>query len=95
MILITLHIIINIYHLFTQNILSEKFQDTKGVIRASKSQKNRQYGGEQKQDKRTDNTVANKNRTKEQTLRWQTKTGQKNRQYGGKQKQDKRTNNDP
>ena len=35
----------------------EEFEDTKGVIRISKSKKNRQYYGQKKKDRRTNNDL--------------------------------------
>jgi hypothetical protein len=37
----------------------EEFEDTKGVIRISKSKKNRQYNGQKKKDRRTNNDLQN------------------------------------
>ena len=39
------------------NGLWEKFEDTKGVIRSRKSKKDRQYNGQIKKDKRTNNDL--------------------------------------
>jgi hypothetical protein len=35
----------------------EEFEDTKGVIRIRKSKKNRQYNGQKKRDKKTNNDL--------------------------------------
>ena len=37
----------------------EEFEDTKGVIRISKSKKDRQHNGQAKKDKRTYNDIQN------------------------------------
>ena len=37
----------------------EEFEDTKGVIRISKSKKNRQHNGQKKKNKRTNNDLQN------------------------------------
>jgi hypothetical protein len=39
------------------NILQEKFEDIKGVIRSRASKKDRQYNGQMKKDKRTNNNL--------------------------------------
>jgi len=41
------------------DIFTEKFEDTKGVIRIRKSEKNRQYNDQTKKDKRTNNDLQN------------------------------------
>ena len=40
-------------------MLIEEFEDTKGVFRIRKSEKNRQHNGQQKEDKRTSNDLQN------------------------------------
>jgi len=40
-------------------VFQEEFEDTKGVIRSRKSKKNRQYNGQKKKDKRTNNDLQN------------------------------------
>ena len=39
--------------------LEDEFEDTKGVIRISKSKKNIQHNGQNKKDKRTNNDLQN------------------------------------
>ena len=41
------------------NILQEKFEDIKGVVRSRASKKDRQYNGQMKKDKRTNNNLQN------------------------------------
>jgi hypothetical protein len=53
----------------------------------------KQYNGQKKQNKRTNNVMAKRNRTKEQTIQWPKETEQKDKQYNGQKKQNKRTNN--
>ena len=43
----------------TGEITYEEFEDTKGVIRIRKSEKDRQYNGQQKTDKMTNNDLQN------------------------------------
>ena len=40
-------------------IIYEEFEDIKGVIRISKSQKDRQHNGQKKRDNRTNNDLQN------------------------------------
>jgi len=47
--------IINIY----AHCMYEEFVDTKGVIKIHKSKKDRQYNGQKKKDKRTNNDLQN------------------------------------
>jgi len=54
--------------LITLNI-EEKFEDTKGVIKRCKTKKDRQYTGQKKKDRRrTDNTLAKRKKTEEETM---------------------------
>jgi hypothetical protein len=46
-------LLLNRYH------LQEEFEDTKGVIRTSKSKKNRQHNGQKKRGRRTKNDLQN------------------------------------
>ena len=46
-----------------------KFEDTKGIIRNCKSKKDRQYNGQKRKDRRkTDNTMAKRERTEERQI---------------------------
>jgi hypothetical protein len=51
-----------------------KVDDTKGVIRIRRSKKDRQYKGQKKNDKRTNNNLQN---TTQKTKDWSTRTPQK------------------
>ena len=44
-----------------------KVEDTKGVIRSRKSKKDRQYNGQKKEDKRTNNILQS---TTQKTIDW-------------------------
>jgi hypothetical protein len=44
-------------------------------------------------DKRTNNEMTKRTRTRGQTLQWPTEQGQENKQYNGQKNKDKRTNN--
>ena len=66
-----------------RSILEEELEDTKGVIRIRKSKKGRQHNGQKIKTKgvirksvnrRTDNTVAKRKRTKGQTMMYKTYT---------------------
>ena len=79
-----------------------KFQDTKGIMRSSKAKKDIQYNGRKKKNKRTYNTMAERKRTKGQTIQWPkekeqiqwpTEKEQNDIQYNGRKKKNKRTNN--
>jgi len=65
--------------------MKEEFEDTKGVIKNSKSKKERQRNGQKKKDKqrwlsesvnqgRTDNTMAKRKGTKGRTTNYKTYT---------------------
>ena len=45
--------------LIRDHVLDEEFEDTKGVIRISKSKKDRQHNGQNKRYKRTNNYLQN------------------------------------
>ena len=60
---------------FLHFVLKEEFEDTKGVIRIRKS-KDRQYNGQKKKNKRTNNDIQNiAHKTKDRVTRTQLKTG--------------------
>jgi hypothetical protein len=45
-----------------------------------KGQKDKQYNGQTKKDKKTNNTMVKQKRTKRQTIQWSNKKGQKDKQ---------------
>jgi hypothetical protein len=66
-----------------------KFKD-KGI---QKIMKDRQYNSLKKKDNMTNNTTAQRKRTKGQTIQQPKEKGQKDKQYNIPKKKDKRTNN--
>ena len=57
--------------------MKEEFEDTKGVIRFRKSKKNRQYNGQKKKNKRTNNDIQNiTHKTKDRLTRIPLKTNE-------------------
>jgi hypothetical protein len=60
----------------TYTVIEEKFEDTKWVIRRSKSKKNRQYNDKQKKEERTQNDLQNTTqKTKGRVTRTPLQTG--------------------
>jgi hypothetical protein len=58
-----------------------------------KGQRDKQYNSPKKKEKRTNNTTAQRKRTKGQTIQQTKEKGQKDKQYNSPKKKDKRTNN--
>ena len=65
-----------VYFIIILFIAKEKFEDTKRLIRTSKSKKDRQQNGQAKKDKRTNNDLQNiTHKTKDRVTRTPLKTG--------------------
>jgi hypothetical protein len=53
-----------------------------------KGQKDKQNNGQERRDKRTNNTMAKREVTKGQTIQWPREKGQKDKQYNGQERRD-------